>query len=106
VITLSPEQISKLTARLGREIEAWLRTGAVEQHYSAPALAEVLQVSERTIWVWIDLYESSSGKEGIGPVVKLSHKTVRIPASSVHRMLRSRTVDAAALAGTDGKEAA
>ena len=103
---LSPEQITKLTNRLGRDLEGWLRDRTVEPHYSAPRLAELMEVAERTVWTWIDRYDTSTGKEGLGPVVKLSHKCVRIPASSVNRMLQACTVDAAALVRGSQKEAA
>lgn len=88
----------------GRDVESFLRERTVEQHYSADALAELIEVSPRTVWSWIERYEASAGKEGLGPVVKLSHKNVRIPASAVNRMLAAHTVDAVALAG--GKAAA
>lgn len=101
---LSPEQIAKLTARLGRDLEGWLRDRTVEKHYSADALAEMLEVAPRTVWSWIDAYETSGGKQGLGPVVKLSHKCVRIPASAVNRMLRAHTIDAAALGGDKHQE--
>lgn len=70
----------------------WLRDRTVEQHYSAESLAALLEVSPRTIWNYIAQWETSRGQDGIGPVVKLSHKVVRIPASSANRLLKSRTV--------------
>ncbi len=103
---LTTEQITKLTARLGRDVEAYLRDRMVEKHYSADALAELIEVSARTVWSWIEKYETSAGREGLGPVVKLSHKNVRIPASSVNRMLKAHTVDAAVLAGGEKEKAA
>lgn len=96
---LTNEQIAKLTARLGRDLEEWLRDRTVEKHYSADAVAELVEVSVRTVWTWIEKYETSQGKEGLGPYVKLSHKNVRIPASSINAMLARHTIDAAALAG-------
>lgn len=80
--------------------------GSVEQHYSTGSLAELLQVTERTIHTYLDQYDSTSGREGLGPVVKLSHKAMRIPASSVRRWLESRTIDAARLTGSTGEERA
>ena len=65
---------------------------AIEQHYSAPEVAQLLGVSERTIKRYVDLGTRSGGKEGIFPVVKLSHKAVRIPARAVNRFLRARTI--------------
>lgn len=103
---LSPEQIAKLTARLGRDIEGWLRDRTVEKHYSVDALAELLDVAPRTVWSWIDAYETSGGKQGLGPTVKLSHKCVRIPASAVNAMLKRHTIDAAALSRPNQEEAA
>jgi hypothetical protein len=102
---LTEEQIQRITARLGRETAAWLRDRSVEKHYSAEALAEILEVAVRSVWNYIELYESTAGREGIGPVVKISHKVVRIPASAVNRFLRAKTIDAAVLAGAV-KEAA
>jgi hypothetical protein len=99
----SDEQIQRIVSRLGKEAEAWLRDRSVEKHYSAESLAELLEVTERTVWNWLDRYEETAGKDGIGPFVKISHKVVRIPASSVNRWLRAKTIDAAALA--EGKAA-
>jgi hypothetical protein len=78
--------------QLMRGLLDWLGDRTVEQHYSAETLAALLEVSVRTIWNYIEAWETSGGKEGIGPVVKLSHKVVRIPASSANRLLRSRTI--------------
>lgn len=86
------EQLSKVTTRLSRDLEKWLSDHSVEPHYSATTLAELLEVSERTVWSYIDLWNTSRGADGIGPVLKLSHKNVRIPASSVNRFLESRRV--------------
>lgn len=97
---LTDEQIAKVTARLGRDVESFLRERTVEKHYSADSLAELVEVSPRTVWTWIERYESSGGKEGLGPVVKLSHKNVRIPASAINRMLTAHTIDAGALGGS------
>lgn len=71
-----------------------LRDGFVEQHYSAATVAERLEVTERTVWNYVDAYDRSGGSEGIGPTVKLSHKVVRIPASAVNRFLKARTIAA------------
>lgn len=79
-----------------RQILRAVRDGSVEQHYSAATVAERLDVTERTVWNYVELYETSGGKEGIGPVVKVSHKVVRIPASAVNRFLRGRTIEVAA----------
>lgn len=92
------EQIARIVARLGKETEAWLRTRSVEQHYSVETLTEILEQSPRTVWGWLELYETSGGREGIGPYLKLSHKNVRIPASSVNRFLAGKRIDAVALA--------
>lgn len=95
LVELTPEQITKLAGKLGREVEAWLRDHTVEPHYSAERAAELLEVTERTIWNYVDLYDRTGGRDGIGPYVKISHKVVRIPASAVNRFLRSRTIAAA-----------
>lgn len=84
-----------------RILSNFLREGIVEQHYSAATLAERLEVTERTIWNYVEQYETSGGREGLGPVVKLSHKVVRIPASAVNRFLRARRIE---LVRVDGKE--
>lgn len=97
-MNFTDEQIDRITARLDKQTKAFLRDRTVEQHYSAEALAEILEVAERTVWNYIELYETSAGREGIGPVVKISHKVVRVPASAVNRFLRAKTIDAAALA--------
>lgn len=91
---LTPEQASKVSTRIGRELEAWLRDRTVEPHYSAEGAAELLQVTKRTIWSYVDAGERSSGRDGIYPVVKLSHKVIRIPASSINRFLKARTIAA------------
>lgn len=88
----STEQLSKISSRLGKELEEWLRDHTVERHYSAEEVAELLCVTARTVWNYVDQGARSSGEEGIYPVVKLSHKVVRIPASSLNRFLKSRTV--------------
>jgi len=64
----------------------------IEKHYSAEELAEVLGLTKRTVWSYVQLGQRSQGKEGIYPIVKLSHKVVRIPASAVQRFLKARTV--------------
>lgn len=82
-----------------RALLEWLRERTVEQHYSAETLAGLLEVTERTIWNYVDQGEATQGREGIYPVVKLSHKVVRIPASSAQRLLRAKTI---ALPARDG----
>ncbi len=91
-INLSPEAIAKVSARISREVEEWLRDHSVEPHYSVERLAELLEVSERTIENYIELGVSSSGRDGIFPVRRLSFKTMRIPASSVNRFLKACTI--------------
>lgn len=93
---LTPDQASRVSARVGRELEAWLRDRTVEPHYSAEGAADLLQVTKRTIWSYVDAGERSGGRDGIHPVVKLSHKVIRIPASSINRFLKSRTIAAPA----------
>lgn len=88
------DQLEKVSTRVSREVEEWLRDHTVEPHYSAEAAAAMLEVTVRTIWNYVDAGERSSGREGIYPVVKLSHKVVRIPASSINRFLKARTVAA------------
>lgn len=86
---------------LVRGVLGWLRDSSVEQHYSAETLAALLEVTPRTIWNYVELGEATQGREGIYPVVKLSHKVVRIPASSAARLLKARTVAATPLGDQD-----
>ena len=81
-----------LVRHLVRALLDWLRSGTVEQHYSAETLAGLLEVTPRTIWRYVEEGEATQGREGIYPVVKLSRKVVRIPASSAQRLLRARTI--------------
>lgn len=92
---LTTEQLGKVTARIGREVEEWLRDHTVEPHYSAERTAALLEITLRTVWNYVDLGERTRGKEGIYPVVKISHKVVRIPASSINRWLKSKTITVA-----------
>ena len=101
----SPDQLKRIVARLGAQLEAWLAEHTVEKHYSAASLADLLEVAERSVENYLELYETSGGREGIGPYVKISHKVKRVPASSVNRFLRAKTIDAAALAGGERKAA-
>lgn len=66
----------------------------IEKQYTAAEVADLLGVTERTVWNYVERGETSRGKDGIYPVVKLSHKVVRLPASSVNRFLKARTVAA------------
>ncbi len=100
------EQMVRISARLGRELDAWLRDRNVEPHYSVGTLAELLEVSERAVWGYVEDYERSGGREGIGPFVKISHKVVRVPASAVRRFLAAKTIDASALSASPEREAA
>ena len=68
----------------------------IEKHYTAADVAQLLGVTTRTVWNYIDRGERSQGRDGIYPVVKLSHKVVRIPARAVNRFLKTRTIAAAA----------
>ena len=87
------EQFGKVSARLAREIEAWLRDHTVEPHYTAEQAAELLGgCTVRTVWNHVKLWQTSGGKDGIGPIVKVSHKSVLIPASAINRWLASRTI--------------
>lgn len=89
-----PEALSRVSARIGRELEAWLRDHTVEPHYDAETAAQMLHVTVRTIWRYVDAGARSEGREGIYPVVKLTHKVVRIPASSINRFLQAHTLKA------------
>lgn len=97
-LNLTPEQLAKVSAKIGREVEEWLRDRTVEPHYSVESLAELLEVSQRTIENYIELGATTSGREGIFPVRKFSFKTMRIPASSVNRFLNACTIAAPAAA--------
>lgn len=92
---LSDDQLGKLTSSLAKEVEALLRDRTVEPHYTAEQAGLLLGgVTKRTVWNYVELGERSEGKEGIYPVVKLSHKVVLLPASSINRFLASRRVAA------------
>ena len=68
----------------------------VEKHYTAAEVAELLGVTERTVWNHVEAGKRSRGRDGIFPVVKLSHKVVRIPARAVNKFLKARTMTAGA----------
>ena len=57
MIELSPDQLSKVSARIGREIQEWLMDRVVEPHYSAAQAAELLGVSVRTVWSYVEAGE-------------------------------------------------
>ena len=87
------QQFARISARLAREVEAWLRNHTVEPHYTPQQAAELLGgCSVRTVWNHVKQWQSTAGAEGLGPVVKVSHKSVLIPASAINRWLASRTV--------------
>lgn len=86
-------QAARVSARLARDVEAFLRERTVETHYTAEQAAELLGgCTVRTVWNHVKAWQTSDGREGIGPVVKVSHKSVLIPASAINRWLASRTV--------------
>jgi transposase len=93
-LNLTADQLSKVSARMTREVEEWLRDKTVEPHYSVETLAELLEVDQRAVERYIALGKSSNGREGIHPVCRLSFKTMRIPASSVNRFLQRCTIAA------------
>lgn len=94
-MNLTNEQLAKVSARIGREVEEWLRDKTVEPHYSVARLAELLEVSEATVETYIRRGETTQGRDGIFPVRRLSFKCLRIPASSVNQWLKTCTVTAA-----------
>jgi hypothetical protein len=103
----TPEQCAKISARLAREFSAWLHDHSIEPHYTAEEAAERLgKITVRTIWNYVKLWQTTGGKDGIGPVVKISHKVVLIPASALKRWLDSRTITATPPAASDGEERA
>lgn len=93
---LTPEQFAKVSAKIGREVEDWLRDQTVEPHYSVEKVAELLMLTPRQIERYIELGNTTNGREGIHPVCKLSFKTMRIPSSSVNRFLQRCTIATAA----------
>lgn len=95
-LTLTADQIAKVSARLSREVEEWLRDKTVEPHYSVETLAALLEIDERSVERYIKAGTTTNGREGIYPVRRLSHKTMRIPASSVNRFLQSCTISTSA----------
>jgi len=86
------EHLAKVAGRLGRELEEWLKDKTVEPHYSIETAAELLEVSKVSIRRHIEAGQRSQGKEGIYPVVKLSYKVIRIPASALNRFLGRHTI--------------
>jgi CRISPR/Cas system-associated endoribonuclease Cas2 len=60
----TPEQSAKVSARICRELTAWLQNSTVEPHFSAAKTAELLDVTVRTIWNYVDAGERSEGREG------------------------------------------
>lgn len=92
MIEFTSEQIARIAARLGKDVEGWLRENSVEKLYSTEALAELFDVTKRTIENYVEEGERTQGRDGIYPVIKLSHKVVRVRASVVNRFLNSRTV--------------
>ena len=76
--------------------DATKTTMTVEAHYTAAQAAALLGgVSVKTIRNRVKAWQSSGGREGIGPVVRVSHKCVLIPAGAINRWLASRTIEAA-----------
>lgn len=64
----------------------------VEEQLSPEVVAERLGVNVSTVWRWVKLWNTSEGKEGLGPVRKLGRRITRIPASAVNKFLEQRTV--------------
>lgn len=91
-LNLTAEQFSKVSAKISREVEEWLRDHTVEPHYTVEELGTLLKVNERAIERYIELGATTSGRQGIFPVCKLSFKTMRVPASSVNRFLKACTI--------------
>jgi len=58
---------------------------SVEQHYSVAQVAALLGIRASTVWRRV-----KSGE--IQPVLKLGHRTVRIPARAVNRWLAGAQV--------------
>lgn len=88
---MNDEAERRITRRLIEEFETWLKERQVEPHYSVERVAELLEVTERTVHNYIELGERTAGAEGIWPTIKLSHKVLRIPASAVNRFIRARS---------------
>jgi hypothetical protein len=93
-MNLTEDTVQKMIERLARSFAEWLRGRTVEQLYSAESAAKLLEVTERTFHSYADLYERTGGKDGIGPKITLSFKTVRYRASSINRFLQARTMTA------------
>ncbi len=92
-LNFTTEQLAKISGKLGREVEDWLRNHTVEPHYTVEQLAELMgKVTERTIWNWVELGKTTNGDDGIFPIVKISHKVVLLPASSINRFLKAHTI--------------
>jgi predicted site-specific integrase-resolvase len=63
----------------------------VERHYRTTEAAEILSVHPRTIQGWVRAGD-------LAPVVYISPKDIRIPASTINSFLGHRTVRRGALA--------
>lgn len=57
---------------------------ALEEHFTPAEVCARLRLSRRTLF-------SLMRPDGLWPVVRLSKTTIRVPASSVARYLKSRT---------------
>lgn len=91
-MTLPESSLRAIVDRMVRVFADFLRERTVEQHYSPESVAKLLDVTERSVWTYHDLWVTTGGREGLGPVVKLSFKATRFPASAVNRFLRARTI--------------
>lgn len=68
----------------------------VEEHLSPEQVAERLALSRATVFRLLRQGRDTAGTAGIWPVYRPNRKTIRIPASAVHRFLERNKVDHAA----------
>lgn len=89
-MNLADTTVRGMVDRLVRAFVDFLANRTVEQYYSAETAARLLDVTERTFHSYVDLYQTTNGKDGIGPKVVLSFKCVRYSATSINRFLASK----------------
>jgi hypothetical protein len=86
------EQRGNASQTFGRRARRAPPAKTVEQHYTLKEVSALLGVDVSTVRRQIDRYRALDGADGIGPIVKLGRRTVRVPASAVARFLKGRTV--------------
>lgn len=89
IVDMSEEATELDERKTGRPARRTPR-GQVEQLYTAREIAGLLKIGYSTVWRLVALGRKTKGTDGIFPCYKISHKTVRIPASAITRFLEGR----------------